>query len=86
MALSKLCTLAVCRTMSTSLIAFSDFLSSPKAYHQAFFFPRLKFDAFDLSGLKTMLPTTESYFSYLFLHILFSLYSHKKISRTDIKQ
>lgn len=33
-----------------------------------------------------MLPTTETYFSYLFLHILFSLYSHKKISRTDIKQ
>lgn len=39
MALSKLCILAVCRTMSTSLISFSDFLSSPKVHHQAFLFP-----------------------------------------------
>lgn len=85
MALSKLCILAVCRTeYFSNLIFWFSFLS--KSTSPSLPFSRLKFDAFDLSGLKTMLPTTEAYFSYLFLHIPFSLYGPKKTFRTDIRQ
>lgn len=53
MAFSKLCILAMCRTTSTSLISFSDFFF-PKSTSPSHPLSRLKFDAFDLSGLKTV--------------------------------